>query len=163
MENYLEAYQVTQDSTYKEVAEHIIRYVDRFLADRSRGQFYSSQNADVLPHHSGSGFVAGEAYFPLTDRQRVEIGIPDVDRAVYTSSNGLMITSYLRAFQVLGETELRDVALKTLNHLYQERYKAGAGIAHLMVGSEPEGFGLLADQVSFARARPFSSQESGVI
>ena len=150
--NYLETYQVTHDPKYKAVAEGIIGYVGRFLASPTRAEFYSSQDADVRNQGSGGASVAGEDYFPLRDDQRVKVGIPLVDRAVYTSSNGLMIVSYLRAFQVLGYRELRDRALKTLNHLYKERYKAGLGMAHAVREGEPQGFGLLADQVFFAGA-----------
>ncbi len=152
LENYLEAYQVTHDQKYKAVAERVIEYVDRFLSSPTRQGFYASQDADVRSHASGARSMAGEEYFSLREDQRIEAGLPRVDRAVYTSSNGMMIASYLRAFQVLGRLELRDQALRTLNHLYRERYRAGLGMAHVVTEGEPRGYGLLEDQVFFGQA-----------
>ncbi len=44
-----------------------------------------------------------------------------VDTTLYTSLNGMMIAAYLRAFMTLGERELRDFAVKSLERILQER------------------------------------------
>ena len=148
--NYLEAYQVTGLSQYREVVEGTMRYVTRFLA--GRGGFYASQDADVRNVERSSPDVRGSEFFALDESQRLAAGIPAVDRTILTDWNALMIKASLRVSQVLGNVEARDFALKTLRRLYKERYQPGRGLAHLLDDGHPREFGLLADQVFFADA-----------
>lgn len=50
---------------------------------------------------------------------------PFVDRTLYTSLNGMFITSFLKAYRVLGDAVLRDVALKSLDRVLKERFIDG--------------------------------------
>lgn len=150
--NYLEAYQVTGLARYRDVVERTMGYVMRFLADRKQGGFFASHDADVRnPDRSVTG-VPGEEFFALDESQRLAVGIPFVDRTVLTDWNALMIKASLRVSQVLGNTEVREFALNTLQRLYKERYQPGRGLAHLLHDGHAKEFGLLADQVFFADA-----------
>ena len=51
---------------------------------------------------------------------------PFVDRTLYTSLNGMFITSFLKAYRVLGDGSLRDFALASLDRVLKERYIDGA-------------------------------------
>lgn len=51
---------------------------------------------------------------------------PFVDRTLYTSLNGMFITSFLKVYRVLGDAGLRDFALKSLDRILQERFIDGA-------------------------------------
>ncbi len=42
---------------------------------------------------------------------------PFIDRTLYTSLNGMLITAYLKAFRALGDKTLKDFALKTLEKI----------------------------------------------
>ena len=152
LENYLEAFQVTQDSQYKETVEGIINFINRFLSDQHNGGFYASQDADLRFPNQPDSFVPGERYFLLEEKQRLALGIPLIDKTVYTGWNGLMAKSFLKAYQVLGTASLREFAIKTLERLYQERYRSGEGLAHSVAMGTPKGFTLLNDQVLFASA-----------
>ena len=152
LQNYLEAYQVTRDHQYRKVVEGTIRYVTRFLSDQVNGGFYASQDADAKAPGLPGQFIEGERYFVLGEAQRLAAGVPQVDHAIYTGWNGIMVTSYLKAYQVLGDRHVREFALKTLNRLHRERYREGRGMAHVMVKGQLQGFGWLADQVFFAMA-----------
>ena len=148
--NYLEAYQVTGLSQYREVVEGTMRYVKRFLS--GQGGFYASQDADVRnAEHSDAG-MPGDEFFALAKSQRLAVGMPAVDRTILTDWNALMIKASLRVSQVLENKQVRDFALKTLRRLYKERYQPGRGLAHLLQDGYPREFGLLADQVFFADA-----------
>jgi len=150
--NYLEAYQVTGLSQYREVVEGAMRYVERFLSDRDQGGFYASQDADVRNAERANSGMSGEEFFALDESQRLAVGIPAVDRTKLTDWNALMIKAALRVSQVLGHTQTREFALNTLDRLYKERYQPGRGLAHLLHEGHPREFGLLADQVFFADA-----------
>ena len=59
----------------------------------------------------------------LAARNRRET--PFVDRTRYTALNGMFITSFLKAFRVLGDAALRDFALLSLDRLLRERTGRG--------------------------------------
>ncbi|MCX7793841.1 MAG: thioredoxin domain-containing protein [Thermodesulfovibrionales bacterium] len=50
---------------------------------------------------------------------------PFVDRNIYTSLNGMMITSFLKAARFLGIDDCEEVALKSLNRVFSIRYLNG--------------------------------------
>jgi len=150
--NYLEAYQVTGDTRYKRVVEGTLEYVNRFLRDQKNAGFYASQDAVVKSSNSSIPFVPGEDYFPLNEKKRLALGVPQVDRSIFTGWNGLMVLSYLKIFQVSGHESLKEFALKTLNRLWTERYVPTKGLAHGMSQGQPRGFGWLEDQVYFSKA-----------
>ena len=150
--NYLEAYQVTRDKRYKAVVEGTVEYVNRFLRDPKNGGFYASQDAVVrIPNHPHP-FVSGEDYFPLNEKDRLAIGVPRVDRSIFTGWNGLMVSTFLKIFQVSSHEPLKEFALKTLDRLWAERYVPNKGLAHGMRQGQPSEFGWLDDQVFFAKA-----------
>jgi len=58
-------------------------------------------------------------------RQRNMRTPPFIDKTLYTSLNGMFITSFLRAFRSLHDPWLRDFALKSLDRVLRERLKNG--------------------------------------
>ncbi len=58
-------------------------------------------------------------------RERNGRETPFVDRTLYTSLNGMFITSYLKAYRVLGDPGLKDFALASLDRIIRERSVAG--------------------------------------
>lgn len=55
-------------------------------------------------------------------RQRVT---PFIDKAMYTSINGMLISSLLNAYKILRDTEIRDLAIKSLDKIMLLHYKNG--------------------------------------
>ena len=49
--------------------------------------------------------------------------MPFIDRTLYTSLNGMMISAFFHAFAVLGDLEVRAFALKSLERILKERLK----------------------------------------
>jgi uncharacterized protein YyaL (SSP411 family) len=47
---------------------------------------------------------------------------PFIDKTLYTSLNGLVITSFLKAFNVLKDSSLKEFAMKSLQRILQEHY-----------------------------------------
>ncbi|HUI68130.1 MAG TPA: thioredoxin domain-containing protein [Nitrospirota bacterium] len=54
-------------------------------------------------------------------RERSVRKAPFVDRTLYTSLNGMLITSYLQAYRLLGDPSLKDFALLSLNRILRDR------------------------------------------
>ena len=86
---------------------------------------------------------------------------PFVDKTIYASWNGMMISSLLEAFKVLGMAGARDRALATLDLLLAKAYDPERGMYHSLVNGQPRVDGLLDDQVFMVAALLDSYEVSG--
>jgi uncharacterized protein YyaL (SSP411 family) len=50
---------------------------------------------------------------------------PFIDKALYTSLNGMMIASYFHAFCVLGDVQLKEFGVRSLERVLKERHVQG--------------------------------------
>ena len=83
---------------------------------------------------------------------RAQRPTPVVDRTIYSSWNGMMISAVLEAYKVLGLEGARDRALMTLDMLLAKSYDPQKGMYHSLVDSQAQIEGLLDDQVFVAAA-----------
>ena len=72
---------------------------------------------------------------------------PFIDKSIYTSWNGMLISALLEAYRVLGIAGERDRALATLDLLMAKAYDREKGMYHTLVDGAPRIEGLLEDQV----------------
>jgi uncharacterized protein YyaL (SSP411 family) len=178
LRNYIDAYSIFGDDRYKEVAEGIIRFVNKELSSHDGG-FYASMDADVTPDDEGGYFTWTDGdlkrvlnedeykvlslYFLHTfnavhhDPEKMVLSVrmtveelagktgmdietvknvirqgkakllaerdgrtkPFIDKALYTSLNGMMVAAYLKAYRVLQDETVKDCALKTLSRILE--------------------------------------------
>ena len=217
---YLHGFAALGKSRYREVAEGIVRWALDVLADRERGGFAASQDADVGLADDGDHFTwtEDEARAVLSGpeweaaRRHWDIGpvgemhhdprrnvlfvarsaaqvaaeletgedavlallgsaaaklraaraqrpAPFVDRAVYVNWNATMAEAFLEAGAILGRTECRDFALRTLERLWSEAWRPETGMGH-RVGAAPDA-PLLDDQVQAASAFLTAHEHTG--
>ena len=162
MDNYLEAYQVTGEDKYGEIAAGVEAYVTRFLSDQEKGGFYGSQDADVGGHDPNAELVPGEEYFPKDEEERLATGVPHVDETVYTDWNGMMASAYFRLYHATGDRHARDFALKTIDRILAESMNGGRMCHYLdPLQAERRLAGFLSDQVYFGQALVDAYQTSG--
>ncbi len=159
LENYIQACQATGQEGYKKTALEVIRWLENFMQD-PKGGFYGSQDADLGSHEPASDFVAGEEYFLLDNAARRQLGIPHVDKNVYSDWNGQMIRAYLSAYPVLNEKRLLDLALLSLDKIKKNAWDAKLGMAH-NPAAKTVVRGLIADNVEVARAASTAYQVTG--
>jgi len=76
---------------------------------------------------------------------------PKVDRALYASVNGRFVGAYVSAAQLLERPDWLDVARRAADRWLAGAFDPRRGIAHRLEPGGGRGFGLLDDQVSFAR------------
>ena len=81
---YSEAYARWHDPRYLEAATAVRRYIGEFLTAPDGG-FYVSQDADL------SIKIPGSEYYRLDDGDRRRLGIPRIDKHVYSRENGWAI------------------------------------------------------------------------
>src|SRR5271157_1333433 len=72
---------------------------------------------------------------------------PFIDKSIYASWNGMLISALLEAYRVLGIPGERDRALATLDLLISKGYDREKGMYHTLVDGAPRIEGLLEDQV----------------
>ncbi|MFZ0959939.1 MAG: thioredoxin domain-containing protein [Terriglobia bacterium] len=72
---------------------------------------------------------------------------PFIDKSIYVSWNGMLISALLEAYRVLGSAGERDRALATLDFLMAKAYDREKGMYHTLVDGTPSIEGLLEDQV----------------
>ena len=77
---------------------------------------------------------------------------PVVDKTIYASWNGMMISALLEAYKILGIEGARDRALMALDVLLSKSYDPDKGMFHSLVNGKAEIEGLLDDQIFFATA-----------
>jgi hypothetical protein len=86
---------------------------------------------------------------------------PFVDKTIYASWNGMMISAFLEAYKVLGLAVARDRALATLDLLLAKAYDPERGMYHSLVNGQPHVEGLLDDQVFMVAALLDAYEVSG--
>jgi uncharacterized protein YyaL (SSP411 family) len=86
---------------------------------------------------------------------------PFVDKTIYASWNGMMISALLEAFKVLGLAGARDRSLATLDLLLAKAYDPERGMYHSLVNGQPRVDGLLDDQVFMVAALLDAYEVSG--
>ena len=131
--NYLEAYQVTGETTFRETAKGILAYVNAKLSDQENGGFYGSQDAD-------------EVYYKLNLRERQKLEAPRIDQTLFVNWNAMMSSAYLLASVVLDDSSYQDFALKTVKLLLETSFSSKTGTAHYIIGGKSHLSGLLTDQ-----------------
>ncbi len=72
---------------------------------------------------------------------------PAVDRTLYASWNGMMLSAALEAAMAFGREDVRAFALKTLDRLMKELWTPARGMWHALAGEGRKVRGLLEDHV----------------
>ena len=135
---FLEMYQFTGEPVFKDATQGILGYVTSKLSDQQNGGFFGSQDAD-------------EVYYKHTLSERKSRTAPRIDQTLYVNWNGMMVSSFLLACVVLGESRYRDFTVKTVDLLLDKAFSQEKGISHYIVDGKSFLCGLLGDQVFMAR------------
>lgn len=68
---------------------------------------------------------------------RLERPTPFVDKTVYTSWNALCVSAYLQSARVLGLSNVRAFALRSLDRILAEAWRPQVGLLHVIAYAEP--------------------------
>ena len=114
MSLYARAYKTGGDPADLRSAQDIRRYMTGFLTSPD-GAFYTSQDADRVPGEQGDG------YFALGDAERRALGIPRIDRAIYTRENGWMIEALTELYGATGDAAVLAEARRAARWIVAHR------------------------------------------
>ena len=139
---------VLDSARYAEAAGDLLRYLAAALADAAEGGWFGSQAA------------SDEYYAGPTAASRRLLPPPPVDRTLYASWNGAMISAALRAARMRDDAGLAEFAIRSLERILVAGYRPGAGVAHYLDGG-PRVRGLLEDQIAMAAAALDAAEATG--
>ena len=144
---YLEAYQLTGRSEYKEVAQGALAYLLGTLFNQPTGVFYASQDA-------------WEDYYRLPWKDRETAAKPTIDATVYTGWNALAANALVYAYGVLGSPGYLKAGAGVLDRLWNDCWDSEQGMGHLW-GQPLQHPLVLEDHVYFLRALLSLYQSTG--
>ncbi len=101
----------------------IRRYLDAFLKS-PEGAYYASQDADLKPGEHSS------EYFALDDHQRRALGIPRIDKHIYSLQNGQIIEALATWGELNGDRTATDAAIAAANWITTNRALPAGGFRH---------------------------------
>ncbi len=138
---YSLAYAQNHDAGWLKAALDIHRFLTTFLKS-PEGAFYTSQDADVIDgQHSAH-------YFKLNDAARRRIGVPRVDRHIYSRENGWAIAALAALYQASPDPSYLDEAKRAAEWVIANRSLRGGGFRH---DSQDASGPYLGDTLSMAR------------
>jgi uncharacterized protein YyaL (SSP411 family) len=127
--NYLQAYLLTDEPTYRQTAEELIDYLDGTLLDEATGMFFGCQ--DYIRRTSGFEGVDS----PLDSY---------LDRCLYCDQNARLASSYFQAWWMLGRNDCKERAQHVLEWSW-EHLRDAAAFYHFSFEGVAQTPGLLQD------------------
>jgi uncharacterized protein len=112
---------VLSDDEYRVLSLHLMNERGSMHHDESKKVLFVSMEAEEISGRTGmdvqvvSELIRGGKEKLLKERNARQS--PFIDKTLYTSLNGMMISSCLKAFRALNDKELRDVSLKSLERM----------------------------------------------
>jgi uncharacterized protein YyaL (SSP411 family) len=120
---YSLAYEEWHDPAYLKAAQDVQRFLKNFLTS-PEGAFYTSQDADLIDgQHSA-------AYFKLDDAGRRKLGIPRIDKHIYSRENGWAIEAVAALYAATGDSQYLEQAARAAEWILQNRALKGGGFRH---------------------------------
>ncbi|MDH3634534.1 MAG: DUF255 domain-containing protein [Gammaproteobacteria bacterium] len=148
---YSLAYSRWRDDTFLEAAHDIFRYLESFMLDAGGG-FYTSQDADL------SLEVDGHAFFTLSDKERRALGMPRIDKNIYTRENAWLIRALLDYYNASDNQAAFERARDATRFILEHRSLPGGGFSH---GNNDVGGPYLGDNQAMLQAFIALYQNSG--
>ncbi len=147
-----------------ELAPEEWRVVERYYDIAPQGEMHHNPEKNVLwvadsvenisrklnISVDGASLLLTRAKKKLLAARRRRSPVPTIDQTLYVGWNAMFVSAYLDAACVLGRSDCRDFALKTLDRMLAEAWDESKGFLHRMGGPRLEGS--LDDQVLAAAA-----------
>jgi uncharacterized protein YyaL (SSP411 family) len=139
---YSLAYEEWHDPEYRNAAQDVQRFLKTFLTS-PEGAFYVSMDADLIEgKHSA-------AYFKLDDAGRRKLGVPRIDKHIYSRENGWAIDAVAMLYAATGDPQYLDEATSAAQWIIQNRALDGGGFKH---DAKDAAGPYLADTLTMGRA-----------
>ena len=142
MRNYAKAYALWGEPKYLEAVKNIDRYLKDLLTS-PEGVFYTSQDADL------NSKVDGHKFYALDAKARAELGMPRIDKNIYTRENAWAIRGLLALYNVTNDQKVLERALKAARWIVKNHRLDEGGFSH---GKSDRGGPFLSDNLAMGQA-----------
>jgi uncharacterized protein YyaL (SSP411 family) len=120
---YALAYATWNDPAYLKAAQDVRRFLVNFLTSPDGG-YLTSQDADLVEgEHSAS-------YFALDDAGRRKLGVPRIDRHIYSRENGWAVEAMATLYDSTSNTDALADATLAAEWIIAHRAIEGGGFRH---------------------------------
>ncbi len=115
---------VLHDDEYKVISLHLLQEKGSMHHDETKKVLSISMDAGAIAEKTGLDkqtvidlIKSGKKKLRKAREERTS---PFIDKTLYTSLNGMMITSFLKAYRALKETHVKEFALKSLHRILKD-------------------------------------------
>jgi uncharacterized protein YyaL (SSP411 family) len=132
---------VLNDEEYKVLSLHLFHERGAMHHDKSKKVLFISMEPEEISEKLKMDLTEVKRIIKIGKgkllQERMEREAPFVDRTLYTSLNGMLITAYLKAYRVFKDRYLKDFALKSLerimkSHLVDNEFFHTEGVKALL-------------------------------
>jgi uncharacterized protein len=114
---------------YEVLSLHLLNERGSVHQDSTKKVLFVSMDVQKIIERTGMEMQAIQSFIHSGKQKllaaRIKRKPPFIDKTFYTSLNGMLITSCLKASRILGDIPLRDFALKSLERILQLHFKGG--------------------------------------
>ena len=111
---------------YRILSAHLLNDRGAMHHDESKKVLFVSMDAREIAEKTGIAEKTVSATIERGKRKLIEErnrrATPFIDRTFYASLNGMLISAYLKAFKVLGDREIKDFALLSLDRIMRNHF-----------------------------------------
>lgn len=121
LHNDAEAYLASGDIKWLKEARLIKSYLLNFMLSKEDNLFYSSQEEYITPDGNPPG-MPPEKYFTLPANERLQYGIPPIDRTLYSDINFRIVKGFLKLYEATQDPADLKTAVTTANKIIDKAY-----------------------------------------
>jgi uncharacterized protein YyaL (SSP411 family) len=117
---------ILDDDEYEVISHYLLHDAGAMHHDRSKKVLYAGMKPEELSTELGmdqqdAGRLIAQAREKLL-KARNDRETPFIDRTMYTSNNGMIISSYILAYRILNDITLKEFALKSIEKIMSTRF-----------------------------------------
>lgn len=122
LDNFAQAYQASGNRRHLAAANQVASYLDSFLTSPTGG-FWTSQDADAPA-------LPGPQFYALGNKERLAVGMPRIDRNVYTDWNALIILALVRLHRATLDAKPLQAAIRAADSLLDTHRQPNGAFSH---------------------------------
>ncbi|MEN8261853.1 MAG: thioredoxin domain-containing protein [Nitrospirota bacterium] len=120
---------ILDDDEYRVLSLHLMHESGAMHHDSSKKVLFAVMGAKEIAEETGMNI---EDVIKIADsgkgkllKERDKREMPFIDKTLYTSINGMLISVFLQGYRILGDSGLKDLALRSLNRIMETFYADG--------------------------------------
>lgn len=142
---YSNAYALWEDPDYLKAAQSIYVYLVNFMQS-PKGAFYTSQDADL------NADIDGHEFYAQDDKARRKLGMPRIDKNIYTRENGWVISALTKYYTVSNDIDALKRAITAAQWVLQHRQLVNTDNGGFSHGNSDIAGPYLGDSIAMGQA-----------